>query len=100
MLTIRPTLKAFNTHQNTIEVKSVSQLCLPVRKQPHPGRAQDVERRLFVFAFWDVSSSKAEEGLQVVTGLSGGVCQSGNTWEKNIQSSAKQSRNTISLNSE
>lgn len=67
-----------------MRLKSGAQPFVPVRKQPHPSRTQDVERRFFVFALWDVSSSEAEEGLQVVTGLSGDVCQGRDTWEKNI----------------
>lgn len=55
---------------------------LPLRQQPHASSAEDVERRLFMFACRNMSSSKAEERLQVIAGLCWCVCQSGNAWRK------------------
>ncbi|KAF3852772.1 hypothetical protein F7725_006127 [Dissostichus mawsoni] len=47
------------------------------RNQPHAGGAQDVERRLFVFVPRDVSSSEAQQRVEVITGPSGRGGQGG-----------------------
>lgn len=52
----------------------------PLRQQPHARRAQDVEGRLPVLGRGDVGGGKAQEGVQVVAGLGGAVCQRGDTW--------------------
>lgn len=53
--------------------------CLPLRQQPHASSTEDVEWSLFVFVLWDMSSSKAEERVEVVTGLRWCGCQSGDS---------------------
>lgn len=47
----------------------LSRAVLPLRQQPHARRAEDVQRRLFVFALRDVSGGEAQERMEVVAGL-------------------------------
>lgn len=53
----------------------------PLWQEPHSRCAQDVERRLLVFVLWDMSSSKAQERMEVVAGLPRLLRQSGDTCE-------------------
>lgn len=51
----------------------------PLRQQPHASRAEDVERRLFVFVPRDVSGGEAEQRLQVEAGLRRRLRQGGDS---------------------
>lgn len=54
-------------------------LTLPLWQQPHACRAQDVDRRLLVFALGDMSSGKAQERREVVAGTRWRLSQCGDT---------------------
>ncbi len=75
------TLKKNIFLKENIPLRRLVLLYLPFRQQPHAGSTEDVERCLFVFVLRNVSSSEAEERMEVVAGLCWCFCQGGDSWE-------------------
>lgn len=72
-------IRAYNVVLLWNEFNVTPPLALPLWQQPHACRAQDVDRRLLVFALGDMSSGKAQERREVVAGMRWRLSQCGDT---------------------